>query len=89
MLGRMTLVPNLDRKQGENNAYLYVKVQLPHGGEEHWLLTDQEVRVAQENHARRAAGPAEPLGTRRPAGRTHHRCGPPLGRRPLRQRRSA
>jgi len=59
MLGRMTLVPNLDRKQGENNAYLYVKVQLPHGGEEHWLLTDQEVRVAQENHARHGL-PAPP-----------------------------
>ena len=50
MLGRTKRVENLDRSQGENNAYIFVKVQLPHGAEEYWLLTDQEAQVARENH---------------------------------------
>jgi hypothetical protein len=57
MLGRMKRVENLDRARGENNAYLFVKVQLPYGAEEYWLLTDQEAQLARETWAYRQLPP--------------------------------
>ena len=43
MLGVLVLIGNLGPARGEDEKYVYVKVQFPHGGEEHWLLTDGDL----------------------------------------------
>jgi hypothetical protein len=44
MLGRLKKIANTEITRSEDQEYFFCKVQLPHGAEEYWLLTDGDLK---------------------------------------------
>lgn len=48
-LGKLTKIANTDiTHHAEDKEYFFCKVQLPHGAEEYWLLTDGDLKQVRD-----------------------------------------